>query len=327
MFVIKSGVMRMKLSIVLLFFSATSLAIFNCTINDSAFNTSVTLMDNTYHKYCKNSYSQNGEDGLLEQLIKELNIDKGTFCEFGAYDGISSSNTYNLIINHGFSGVAIEPNSQCYELCKNNYASYPNVEVWQGMVIYNDNENKLDAWLDKSSLPWDFDILSIDIDGDDYFVWEGLKKYTPKIVIIETNSYRDPIVDELPGQPSQQYNIDPLAHWHPDRIACGCSFISAVKLGLNKGYIPVAYTGNITFVRKDLVHLLKDFPYVISDNPYDYIHLYSAFVLWGNKWMTNTGLILNVAIRNYFLKFGEKSINTNWLNNEIDSLIKKLKIS
>ena len=137
---------------------------------------------------------------------------------------------------------------------------------------------------------------------------------SPKIVIIETNSYRDPIYEELPRKPSHEYNTDLLTQWHPARIAKGCSFISAINLGLKKGYIPVAYTGNITFVRKDLMYKLKDFPYKISDNPYDYITLYTHLALWGSTWETNMGLILNVAIRDYYLKFKRKHIDVGWLN-------------
>ena len=56
-------------------------------------NIKITII-NTYHKYCKNVHSQNGEDGIIEQLLKELNIKTGTFCEFGASDGINSSLKY-----------------------------------------------------------------------------------------------------------------------------------------------------------------------------------------------------------------------------------------
>ena len=311
----------MNSPILLSLFSATCLGMFTYDINDSAFDTSAPIPDTTYHKYCRNIYSQNGEDGLIEQLIKELNIDKGTFCEFGASDGIRSSNTYNLMINHGFSGVSIEADNESYELCKRNYGLYPNVVVWFGKVVYNEDDKTLDAWLSQSTLPHDFDILSIDIDGDDYYVWQGLNNYHPKIVIFETNSYRDPIFDELPQQPSHEYNIDPLYYWHPARIACGCSFITAVKLGLDKGYIPVAYTGNITFVRKDLIHLIKELPCVISDDPYAYVYLYSDLILWGNTWKTNTGLILNGAIRDYYIKTGKKYIDVQWLEDELDHRI------
>ena len=280
------------------------------------------LPNNTYHQYCKNIYSQNGEDGILEQLLKELGIKIGTFCEFGASDGIISSNTYNLIENYNFSGIAIEPNYNAYSKCVQNYKKFPNVRVFDGAVLYNDVRNDLNAWLKKGDLPYDLDVLSIDIDSDDYYVWERLTSFSPKIVILETNPYRDPIYEELPGHPSSEYNIDILRQWNPIKIAIGCSFIAAVSLGLEKGYIPVSYTGNIIFVRKDLIHNLKEFPYKVSDDPYDYVNLYTHLVLWGNKWFTNTGLMLNTAIRDYYLTFKKKYIDIDWLRGRIDQISK-----
>ncbi|MCL5875965.1 MAG: hypothetical protein M1114_05840 [Candidatus Dependentiae bacterium] len=282
------------------------------------------LPDNSYHKYARNIYSQNGEDGILLQLLKELKIERGTFCEFGASDGVAGSNTLNLIKNYGFSGIAIEANFTRYRKCVINYQVFDNVQVFHGMVLYNDKKNNLNAWLKKGDLPVDLDILSIDIDGDDYYVWEGLTDFNPKIVIFETNSYRDPIYHELPGKPCKEYNIDLLAQWHPARIAKGCSFISAVELGLKKGYIPVAYTGNITFVRKDLVARLSEFPYIISDDPYDYVSLYTPLVLWRyNEWTTNTGLLLNAAIRDYFLTFSKQYVDIAWLSTRIKEMMQE----
>jgi hypothetical protein len=284
------------------------------TPNDAAFPYRYAVPQHTYHKYCKNIYSQNGEDGILEQLIKELEITQGTFCEFGASDGINSSNTYNLIYHYNFSGMAIELDRSRYERCVANYRQFPQVQVYNGAVLYNDPQYDLNAWLKKGNLPYDFDILSIDIDCDDYYVWEGLTDFMPKIVIFETNSYADPVYEELPRFPSTKHNRYLLKEWQPDRIAMGCSFMSGVMLGLKKGYVPVAYTGNITFVRRDLVAKLREFPYLVSDNPYDYLKLYTHLVLWNNTWMTNTGLILNVAIRDYYLQHKRAYIDIDWLN-------------
>jgi len=289
--------------------------------SDSNFEYKFDLPSNTYHKFCKNIYSQNGEDGILEQILKELGIKTGTFCEFGASDGITSSNTYNLIKNYNFSGIAIDSDLSRHLRCVENYKSYPHIQVFHGLVLYDDKNNDLNAWLKRGNLPRDLDVLSIDIDSDDYYVWENLTEFEPKIVIIETNSYRDPVYEELPAKPSSEYNIDLLSVWYPPRVACGCSFISAIKLGLKKGYIPVAYTGNITFVRRDLVHQLTEFPYKISDDPHDYISLYSHLALWDNKWYSNTGLILNTAIADYYLKFKKKSIDPQWLNQRMHQIL------
>jgi hypothetical protein len=288
---------------------------------DQAYNYTFQIPQDTYHRFCKNIYSQNGEDGILEKILSELRIYRGTFCEFGASDGLFSSNTFNLLKNHGFSGIAIEADPQLYAKCVQHYASFSRVKVFHGTVIYNNPAYDLNAWLAKGKLPHDFDVLSIDIDGHDYFVWQNLTDYKPKIVILEINPYRDPIYEELPGQISSEYNNDLLKAIYPRQVAAGCSFMSAIKLGLKKGYIPVSFTGNIIFIRKDLISQLKDFPYIISDNPYDYISLYTHLVLWGNTWKTNTLLILNVAIRDYYMQFKTKYIDVTWLNKRISQIM------
>ena len=144
-----------------------------------------------------------------------------------------------------------------------------------------------------------------------------MRNYTPKIVIFEVNSYRDPIFDELPKRPSNEYNIDLVKQQIPSRVALGCSFISAIKLGLKKGYIPVSFTGNLTFVRRDLVEKLKEFPYKISEDPYDYVDLYTHLSMWNNDWFTNNVLLVNTAIRDYFLLTKRKYINIEWLHKRV----------
>jgi hypothetical protein len=282
------------------------------------------ILDNTYHKYCHNIYSQNGEDGIIEKLINELNIVDGTFCEFGASDGISSSNTYNLIKKYNFSGLAIEADINKYHKCLENYKDFKNITIEHGMVLYDDPEYNLDKWLKKANLPYNFDVLSIDIDCDDYYVWENMTEHNPKIVIFEVNSYRDPVFDELPRIPSLDYNIDLLKSKFPNRVAQGCSFISAIKLGLSKNYIPLSFTGNLIFIRKDLTNNLKEFPYKISDNCYDYIYLYTYLVLWKNEWYTNYGLLVNVAIGDYFILTGKKEINIEWIKNKVNEILKTI---
>lgn len=313
---------KLPVIIAMLFSLSNQAASWHVKPNDTPLLFTHQIPNNTFHQFCKNVHSQGGEDGILEQLVKELNIKNGTFCEFGAANGTHLSNTYNLIKTKNFSGIAIELDYSRYVECVKNYTAFPKVTVFHGAVLYNDPNNDLDAWLHRGKMPYDFDILSIDIDCDDYYVWKNLKNFQPKIVVIEINPYRDPIHEELPRIPSQEYEIDPLRQWHPQRVAVGCSFISAVKLGLEKGYIPIAFTGNLIFIRKDLIPRLNEFPCIDSNNPYDFISLYSHFVLLSdNKWHTNTGLILNAAIRDCYLQFKEKMIDIRWINKRMQEIM------
>lgn len=282
--------------------------------NDNAYKFNGGIPSDTYHKFCKNIYSQNGEDGIIEQLLLELNSsDNGYCCEFGASDGIASSNTYNLIKNHNFKSIQIEGDATRFENLKQTYKEYPEVKLY---CKYVTSEN-LTTFLDENNYPADFDVLSIDVDSIDYEIWAGFTKYTPKIVVIEANSYRDPVCLELNNTVTASYNnqIDPLKEWHPGRIGNGASFMSIIKLGLEKSYTPVSFTGNIIFVHTPLISKLKQFPYKLSNNPYDYISLYTNLCMWNNDWYTNTGLILNTAIGCYYNKFQTENIDWGWVKN------------
>jgi hypothetical protein len=281
-------------------------------INDTRILYAGQLPEGTYHKYCKNRYSQNGEDGILEKLLSELNIQSGYCCEFGAHDGISSSNTYALVKDKRFKGLCIEADSGRFRQLVNNYQQLDNVLCVQEYVT----SKNLGLFLEKANFPRDFDVLSIDIDSYDYQIWKDFTTFRPKIVIIETNSYRDPGVEELHGEPTKDYvtQFDPLRYICESRIAVGTSFFSILKLGLSKNYIPVSFTGNITFVAREHIEKLKEFPYKLSEDPYDYIDLYTNLVLWeDNKWYTNTGLMFNVAVG----KFVRKNRTLNYSFNTI----------
>ena len=101
-------------------------------------------------------------------------------------------------------------------------------------TVTPDNINSL---LEGTPIPKDFEMISIDIDSYDHDVWGGLTKYNPKVVIIEVNS------SLLPG----------VLHTYTGGPVEGNSFTSTVDLGRRKGYTPVCHTGNLIFVRDDLV--------------------------------------------------------------------------
>jgi hypothetical protein len=194
-----------------------------------------------YHQYGKNVYSQNGEDGILEEILRRLNITNGYVCEFGAWDGKHFSNTFNLI-QKGFRGVFIEGDRDKYKDLLLTCNEYPNIIPINAYVDHNDTENSLDNLLKSTDIPYDFDVLSIDIDSFDYQVWKSLKLYKPKIVIIEINS----------GVMTHEEN-----HIHTPNIYEGTGFRPMFRLGIEKGYKFVLHTGNMIFVRNDLFEKLN----------------------------------------------------------------------
>ena len=189
-----------------------------------------------YRRYRKNKYSQNGEDGIIGELLKRLDIKDGWVCEFGAWDGKHLSNTF-LLIESGFRGVFIEGDPQKFKDLEKTVTQFSQIIPINSYVDYNDSENSLDNLLNRTEIPKDFDVLSIDIDSYDYQVWKSLKNYNPKIVIVEINS---------------SIHTTNTLHIHEEGKYQGTGFRPMFDLGYEKGYKFVLHTGNMIFVREDL---------------------------------------------------------------------------
>jgi hypothetical protein len=188
------------------------------------------------YRRIKNMYSQNGEDGVIRELLNRLAISKGWFCEFGAGDGKCGSNTYQLL-KQGWSGVMIECDPVKFRVLKRTSKKFPN-KLYPICRTVNHEEglNTLDAILADAPIPKEFEILSIDVDGFDYQIWKGFKNYRPLIVIIEINSSILPGIEQIHQNNNQ-----------------GTSFTSMLHLGMTKGYNLVCHTGNMIFIRNDLI--------------------------------------------------------------------------
>lgn len=178
--------------------------------------------------------SQRGEDGILEALINHL-PDTDSWCvEFGCWDGKYLSNTYNLIANKSYSGVLIEGSTERYKDLVANFKDNPKITPVNQFVGF-DRHDGLDLILAKTNIPKNFDLLSIDIDGNDYHVWDAFKDYQPKIVIIEFNPSIPPGVSFV--QPRDM------------TVTQGSSLHAMVELGRTKGYELVAVeAANCIFV-------------------------------------------------------------------------------
>ena len=193
-------------------------------------------------RFAANENSQNGEDGILKEMLRRLNITSGYVCEFGAWDGVYLSNTFSLI-KRGFKSVLIEGDKEKFKDLLKLSKMY---ETITPICAYVDHipgsENTLDNLLKKTDIPADFDVLSIDIDTFDYQVWASLNHYMPKIVVIEINSSIDPTIPD---------------HIHTPGVFQGTSFLPMMNLAAHKGYKLAAHTGNLIFIRQDLYPMLK----------------------------------------------------------------------
>jgi hypothetical protein len=192
--------------------------------------------NNPLSAYEKNVHSQTGEDGVLEQILKTLGIQNGWCVEFGAWDGKHLSNTYKLM-QEGWSGVFIEGSPLRHVDLMKTYEGNPKAHCICAFVNF-EGENNLDGILKKTPIPKDFGVLSIDIDGNDYHIWDSVKAFAPRVVVIEFNPTIPPHVEFV--QPKDM------------NVNQGNSIASLVKLGKQKGYELVAMTTlNAFFVKKD----------------------------------------------------------------------------
>jgi hypothetical protein len=193
----------------------------------------------------KNIHSQNGEDGLIEYILNKIPDKDSWCCEFGAWDGKYLSNTFNLVQNKNYNGVFIEGDVEKYSDLLKTFESYRliiPVNSWVGV----EGEELLDNILKKTKIPMNFDILSIDVDGIDYLIWEKTLDYKPKVVIIEINSSFKP--DIIFNKEELEYK-NMLAR--SGQINGGVNFRTCYELGRSKGYRLFTHTGNMIFIHEN----------------------------------------------------------------------------
>ncbi|MBX3181891.1 MAG: FkbM family methyltransferase [Polyangiaceae bacterium] len=197
--------------------------------------------------FARNVHSQTGEDGVIEEALRRLaeHVPLDRWCvEFGAWDGLHLSNTLNLIRNQQYSAVLIEADPKKYrELCANLPGDHL---IKLQTYVELDGPRRLDGILAETPIPRDFDFVSIDIDGCDYYILESLVDYRPKLICIEFN----------PTIPNEVEYVQERSF----EVKRGASAASLVKLAEQKGYTLAAVTPlNVFFVRSDLAsHLLGE---------------------------------------------------------------------
>lgn len=196
-----------------------------------------------FNKYQSNIYSQNGEDGVIAEILKRLGLfnDNNWCVEFGAWDGKYLSNTFALVERQNFSAVYIEGDREKFQdLLETAKAFRKIVPICAYVDPQPDDENSLDNLLARTKIPKDFELLSIDIDSYDLDVWESLTIFSPKIVVIEINS-----------------SIPPGIVWRHSTKLRGNTFTATCNVAQQKGYTPVCHTGNLILVRNDLIDKLN----------------------------------------------------------------------
>lgn len=177
--------------------------------------------------HARNVHSQTGEDGIVEALLSKLPDRNNWVVEFGAWDGLHLSNSRYFVTEHNFSAVLIEGDPERFRELKGLYAEHPGVHTINTFVTTS-GAATLDKVLARTPIPAEFDYLSIDIDGNDYYVFRSLEHYRPKVVCIEFN----------PSVPSEVDFVQP----DDFRVKQGCGIRSLFEMAKGKGYELAALT-------------------------------------------------------------------------------------
>jgi hypothetical protein len=187
--------------------------------------------------HARNVNSQNGEDGIIARVFEVIGTESRRCCEFGAWDGIHFSNTRSLL-EDGWSGVQIEADAERYAKLAELYRDRDDVLTINALV--DPSRGGLRALLERHGAPLELDLLSIDIDGYDYEVLEGLG-LSPRVICVEVNAGHDPESREaVPAEIAANNVGQPLARF--------------VDLAERLGYRLIAYNGNAFFLRGDVGH-------------------------------------------------------------------------
>lgn len=200
------------------------------------------------HDYEFRVYSQWGEDGIIQHLIKTIpNLEK-TFIEFGVQNYVES-NTRFLLVNNNWAGLIIDGSQKNIDYVKSDAIYWQHNLKAECAFITRENINTI---IKNSGLNGDIGLLSIDIDGNDYWVWEAIDVVTPAIVVIEYNArFGDQLAVSIPYEPNF---IRSSAHH--SNIYYGTSLSALFKLGAKKGYALVGCNSagnNAFFLRNDLI--------------------------------------------------------------------------
>jgi hypothetical protein len=188
-------------------------------------------------EYSADRNSQSGEDGIIEKILEFLGEPTRWCVEFGAWDGRYLSNTYDLIANKGYSAVMIEGSSTKFRDLADNFKDNPNTIPINAFVGFTESDG-LDSILAGTEVPEDFDVLSIDIDGNDFHVWKAVTKYRPRLVVIEYNPTVPSAVDFV--QPADM------------SVNQGAGILSLTRLAHEKNYELICVTDhNCLFVRSE----------------------------------------------------------------------------
>jgi hypothetical protein len=197
-------------------------------------------------------FSQWGEDGIVQFLIARVPIERPIFVEFGVENYVES-NTRFLLTNNQWAGLVIDGSAQNIEYIRRDPIYWAcNLKAEHSFIT---REN-IEMILARNGIRGDIGLLSVDIDGNDYWVWQAIQSISPRIVICEYNSHFGPVAEV--STPYDPAFVRDRAHF--SKIYYGASISALCVLASSRGYSLVAANSvgnNVFFVRNDVLGSLQ----------------------------------------------------------------------
>jgi hypothetical protein len=193
-------------------------------------------------------FSQFGEDGIIQFLTQRIAIDNEVFVEFGVED-YSESNTRFLLVNNNWRGLVMDGGDAHVAFMRRTGLDWRH-DV-QAKRAFVDRDNVVDL-ITGAGISGDIGLLSIDIDGNDYWVLEAIEGISPRILVVEYNSNFGP--EAAVTVPYDAAFERSKAHW--SHLYWGASLAALDRMARQKGYALVGgnRAGNNAFwIREDVL--------------------------------------------------------------------------
>jgi hypothetical protein len=192
------------------------------------------------------TFSQWGEDGIIQHLVRSISIERKIFVEFGV-EHYAEANTRFLLVKDNWAGLVIDGDPANVARLREDRIYWQHNLKAEAAFVSCENINDL---LGNNGIDGDIGLLSIDIDGNDYWVWQAIEVVSPRIVVVEYNA-------RYGAERAVTIPYDPMfvrSAAHPSMIYYGASLAALTKLGKRKGYSLVGCNSagnNAFFVRVD----------------------------------------------------------------------------
>lgn len=175
------------------------------------------------HQYIKKVYSQNGEEGILQEIFRRLGTTNKYCVEFGAFDGTWLSNT-KYFRDLGWKSLLLDSDIPTHK---------PEIHLYRVHLT----PTNIEAVFSHYHVPPAFDLMSIDVDGNDFWLWKAIHHFRPRVVLIEFNSA---LPNHIPlSVQYSDYNGDiPSSHYY------GANLLALLKLAHTKKYTFVTLIGD-----------------------------------------------------------------------------------